>query len=338
MTPARLDTVRLQRLVRAYRESATLIAAIEIGLFTAIAKGANTLQKLTTTLDVTSINAERIVDACVALDLLIREEDTDTLRNAPDVERFLVEGTEHYAAAWMLFTRPDWDEWNRLGTHLRDKRPPVVLGGYADAFDVAAARKYHEATYSVGLGSGRRFARQVDLRTRKHVLDLGGGSGAYCIALANAYPHLTATVFDLPPVVAVAREFIEEHALSERIKTCAGDFTQDSLPTGADVIIMASNLPQYSASNIQRVVKKASDAIAPGGEFHLIGEMLVPDRNGPTDPALWALAEALVRSEGRAHSIEECMNYLSVAGFENVRHSEFIPGILTRVVGTKPTK
>ncbi len=334
MTQERVDTVRLQKLVRAYRESATLIAAIELGLFSKVASGANTIDRIAGALDLTANNAERIVDACVALGLLQR--DGDRLGNAPDVERFLVEGSTHYAGPWMLFTRPDWEDWNRLADHLRDKRPPVVLGGYAEGFGVEAARKYHEATYSIGLGSGRRFARQVDLSKRRRILDLGGGSGAYCIAIAQAHPHIQATVFDLPPVVEVAREFIASHGLSERIATHAGDFTRDPFPAGADVIIMASNLPQYSSANIRLVSSKAAAALAPGGEFHLVGEMLDSDRKGPPDPALWALAETLVRSEGRAHSVADCIGYLTEAGLEKVHAVEFIPGVLTRVVGTKP--
>ncbi len=65
-------------------------------------------------------------------------------------------------------------------------------------------------------------------------------------------------VFDLPPVTEVARDFIVSHGLSGRITTVGGDFTADALPAGADVVIMASNLPQYSREIIQRVVRKAS--------------------------------------------------------------------------------
>jgi SAM-dependent methyltransferase len=330
----RLDTVRLQRLVRAYREAATLMAAVELGLFTRVAAGADTEARLAEALGLTPANAERLVTACVALGLL--ERAGDRLRNAPDVQRFLVEGEPGYAGPWMLFTKPDWDEWGRLAEHLRRADPPVVLGKYAEGFTVEAARAYHAATYSIGLGAGRRFARQVDLGTRRHVLDLGGGSGAYCIAACQAHPHLTATVLDLPPVVEVAREFIASHGLSDRIATRAGDFTRDPLPDGADVVIMASNLPQYSREIIQRVVDRAFAALVPGGEMHLIGEMLAADRSGPVDPALWGLAEALHHSTGIAHSTVECIGYLERAGFREVAARDFVPGVLVRVVGVKP--
>ena len=329
----RPDTTRLQRLVHSYRDAAALMAAVELGLFTAVARGADTEAAVARALDLTPTNAERLVTACVALGLLAREG--DRLRNAPDVARFLVEGEPAYAGPWMLFSKPDWNEWGRLSTHLR-RRDTVVLGKYAQGFTVERAREYHEATYSIGMGAARRFVRQVDLAGRRQLLDLGGGSGCYCIVAARQHPRLRAIVLDLPPVVEVAREFIASHGLADRVSAVAGDFTRDPLPAGSDVVLMASNLPQYSRDIIQAVIGRAFAALAPGGEMHLIGEMLDGARNGPRDPALWGLAEALWGSTGVAHSVDECRGYLEHAGFRDVAAHEFVPNVLTRVSGTRP--
>ena len=337
MSSPRPDTTRLQRLVHSYRDAAALMAAVELGLFTQVARGADTEAAVARALDLTPTNAERLVTACVALGLLVREGEPGAarLRNAPDVARFLVEGEPSYAGPWMLFSKPDWNEWGRLSTHLR-RRDTVVLGKYARGFTVEQARQYHEATYSIGMGAARRFVRQVDLSGRRQVLDLGGGSGCYCIVAAQQHPGLRAIVLDLPPVVEVAREFISSHGLDDRVSAVAGDFTRDPLPTGSDVVIMASNLPQYSREIIQAVISRAFAALAPGGEMHLIGETLDAARSGPRDPALWGLAEALWGSTGVAHSVDECRGYLERAGFRAVAAHEFVPGVLTRVTGTRP--
>jgi O-methyltransferase/methyltransferase family protein len=332
----RPDTTRLQRLVHSYRDAAALMAAVELGLFTQVARGADTEAAVARALDLTATNAERLVTACVALGLLIRdgEAGTSRLRNAPDVARFLVEGEPAYAGPWMVFSKPDWNEWGRLSTHLR-RRDTVVLGKYAQGFTVEQARRYHEATYSIGMGAARRFVRQVDLTRRRQILDLGGGSGCYCIVAAQHHPRLRATVLDLSPVVEVTREFIASHGLADRVTAVAGDFTRDPLPAGADVMIMASNLPQYSREIIQTVISRAFAALAPGGEMHLIGEMLDEARTGPRDPALWGLAEALWGSTGVAHSVDECRGYFDRAGFRDLAVREFVPGVLTRVTGTR---
>jgi SAM-dependent methyltransferase len=328
-----VDSVRLQDIAYAYRHSAVLIAAVELGLFTLIAQGVDTIPRLATALDITPTNAERLLMACAALGLVV--PDGEHFTNAADVQKFLVKGEKGYAGPWILMARADRDQWSRLAEYLRSKEPPRLLGMY-ETFTVEDARRLHEATYSIGMGAGRRFVRHVDLLKRRRILDLGGGSGCYCIAAAQAHPNIRGIVLDLPPVAEVTREFIAQHGLSDRIEAQAGDFTRDPFPNDVDVVIMASNLPQYSREVVQQVVRKAYDALLPGGEMHLIGEMLRNDHKGPIGPALWALNEALYGSTGVAHSAADAVGYLERAGFVDVAAHEFIPGSLTRVSGTKP--
>ncbi|MCG8547016.1 MAG: acetylserotonin O-methyltransferase [Alphaproteobacteria bacterium] len=326
------DTARLQSLAQAYGRSAALMSAVELGLFTAVSKGAGTVAEIADALEIHPVNAERLVTMCAALDLVERQD--GRFVNAPDVERFLVEGTGRYAGDWMLFTKPAWNEWGRLTDHLRAKDLHVLpdIAGYT----VEQARAYHEATYSIGMGAGRRFVRQVDLSGRTKILDLGGGSGAYCIAAAKEWPDIAAVVFDLSPVVEVARDFIAEHGLSDRVDTLAGDFTSDPFPDDADVVIMASNLPMYGPEMIQAVVTKAFDALLPGGEMHLIGETLNDDRSGPVSAAFWGLGQALPETMGVAHSEADCTGYFETAGFVEVAVHPFVEGVLSRVTGRKP--
>ena len=331
LSPKRVDSARLQDLALSYWKSAALMSAVDLGLFTAVSKGAGTLAEIARALDLSPTNTERLVGVLCALDLLRR--DGHRLCNAPDVERFLVEGERDYAGPWILFTRPSWKNWGRLTEFLRSKQESV-LGMYED-LSVEDARSYHRATYSIGVGAGRRFLRQVDLSGRRMLLDLGGGSGAYSIVAAQAHPQLRAVVFDLPPVAEVAREFIERAGLSDRVSAQPGDFTRDALPTDADVIVMASNLPQYSRDIIQRVVRRAFEALVPGGEMHLIGETLNDDRMGPVGPALWGLNEVLQHSTGVAHSEADCVDYFEAAGFVDVSVIPFVKGTLTRVTGTR---
>ena len=333
MAKERLTTVRLQNLSQAYLNSAVLWAAVEIGLFTQISNGVTDFADLAGALGITETNAERMVTACLALDLL--EKTDGTIRNGPDVERFLVEGKDGYAGPWITFTKPEWNEWGRLSEHIRDTRPPNVLGMYADiSYD--AAKRYHQATYSIGLGAGRLFARKVDLSKRKRILDLGGGSGAYCIAACQKHPQITAIVLDRPAVTEVAAEFIAEHGLTDRIRTLPGDMVADPLPDGVDVAIMASNLSLFSAEAVRDIAAKAFAALDPGGEMHLIGHMLNDDRTGPVVPAIWAVAQAIYNSAGGLHSISDCVGYLTEAGFTDVAYDAHLPGMLDRVTGTKP--
>ena len=326
-----VTTVRLQNIAQSYGQSAALMAAVEIGVFTAISKGAGTYEEVARAVDIHPTNAERLMVMLCATGLL--EQTSGRHRNAPDVERFLVEGSPGYMGPWITFTKPQWNEWGRLAEHLRTKDLKVM--GAIDSFTVADARRYHNATYSIGMGAGRRFVRQVDLRGRKRIMDIGGGSGAYCIAAVKEHAGIRAVVLDLPVVCEVTREFIAENGVSDRVEAEPCNFTRDPFPTDCDVAIMASNLPMYSREMIAVVVKRAHDALLPGGEMHLIGETTNDERTGPWGPAYWGLGQAVSDSLGLAHSEADVIGYFKAAGFKNVGVHEFIAGALCRITGTR---
>jgi SAM-dependent methyltransferase len=327
-----LDTTRLQRIALAYWESAALFAAVELDIFSAIAAGNDTIPAVARACGISTRNAERLLTALTGMTLLSRSGERFT--NAPDVARFLVKESNRYAGPWILFTKPRWERYGRLAELLRE-RDENVLGAYTE-FTVEDARRYHAATSSIGFGAGRKFCRDVDLSNRRRLLDLGGGSGAYSINAAKTWPQLEAIVFDLPPVAEVARGYIAEHGVADRVKAMAGDFTKSDFPQGIDVVLMASNLPQYEPDLIRLVVRKAFAALVPGGEMHLVGETLNDDRTGPLSATLWGLNEAVQRSTGVAHSEADVRGYMRDAGFVDVAVHEFVHGVLSRIVGRKP--
>ncbi len=328
----RLDTTRLQKMATAYWESAALMAAVELEIFTAIAHGHDTIPAVAKAAGISERNAERLLTVLVALTLLDRQGERYV--NAPDVQRFLVKDGERYAGPWILFTKPRWTAFGELAERLRRKQENK-LGAYVE-FSVDDARRYHAATYSIGMGAARLFSRTVNLAGRKLMLDLGGGSGAYSIVATERFPGLKAIVLDLPPVTVVANDYIAANKAQDRVKTLPGDFTETPFPAGVDVVVMASNLPQYEPGLIKLVVGKAFATLEPGGEMHLIGETLHDDRRGPLSAALWGLNEAVQGSTGIAHTESDVKGYLAGAGFRDVAVHPFVPGVLSRVTGRKP--
>ena len=333
MAEKKLDTVRLQEMSRAFIESASLFAAIDLNLFTEISQGNNTVGLFAEAAGITQLNAERLMTMCATAALIHWEK--DHYKNADDVQRFLVKDEKSYAGPWLSFLRPGWKNWGNLTEKLKNLNEPRVIGNY-ESMTVEEARKYHEGTSSIGFGAGRRFVKQVDLSNRTKMMDLGGGSGAYSIVSAQANEQLQAIVFDLPPVVKVTKDFIKKNQVDDRVSTQGGDFTEDTFPEGCDVALMASNLPQYNREIVSLVIQKAFDALVPGGEMHLIGEMLDDDRAGPTDAAIWGLLEVMSNSTGLTHTRADCMGYFERAGFIQIEVNEFVPGILARVSGLKP--
>src|SRR5471032_108380 len=91
----RLDTTRLQKMAQAYWESAALMAAVELEIFTVIARGQDTIPAVAKAAGIGGRNAERLLTALSAMTLLNR--DGERFTNAADVERFLVRNSDHYA-------------------------------------------------------------------------------------------------------------------------------------------------------------------------------------------------------------------------------------------------
>jgi len=331
---SRQDSLRLQLLGWGDKLSEILSAAIELGLFTKVSEGAATIPAIAEALDILPLNAERLVVACTAMDLLRR--DGDRFTNAPDVERFLVAGRKNYQGSWFHWWRKkDHPGWHRLADYLRRKDAPAVIGENYAHHTVEEARDFHEGMYAVGMGAAHLFHRTVDLSGRKLILDLGGGSGHYSIVAAQKYPGIRAIVFDLPPVVEVTREYVAQHGLSDRISTRGGDFTADPLPVGADVVFLNGNGTIYGPDTMRAIAAKAHDAMAAGGEMHIIFEMLDDDRNGPVNAALFGVYEALMGSEGRAHSVDDVKGYMRDAGFVNLAAHDFLGRYIRRVTGQK---
>ncbi|MBK02844.1 MAG: hypothetical protein CL464_10375 [Acidimicrobiaceae bacterium] len=328
----RVDTTRLQEMARAYTTSAVLYTALDVSLFTHVSNGANTEAALVEATQLRPVDVDRLVSCALSLDLLDWED--DHLVNTADVDAYLVEGKGRYAGAWMMFTRADVGGWFNMTQKMREPHSSK-LGMYQE-LTVESARKYHQATSSIGFGAARRFVKTVDLSERRHLLDLGGGSGAYSITAAERFEGLKATVLDLPPVVVATQEYIADAGVEDRVATLGADFTVGEFPSPVDVVVMASNLPIYDSEIIGGVVARAFRALEAGGEMHLIGEMLNDDRRGPVDAAMWGMNELICGSEGRAHTRAECQSYFASAGFVDIEVIDFVPGILVRCVGRKP--
>lgn len=334
MSETRPTTVRLQKLSWAFTQSAVLFAAIEHGLFTSISQHGDSLATIAKDAGITENNAKRMITALLTLELV--ERDGDGFSNAPDVERFLVEDTRSYAERWITWFRHQWNAWGELGKRLEDTGPEDPLGFYDESFTVDHARRYHQATASVGMGAARKFMSEVPLDGRNLLFDLGGGSGAYSIEVAKRNPGLKAVVLDLPEVVAVTRDFIKEHGVEAQVSAEPCNFINDEFPTGADVILMNSNLPQYSGEMICQVLRKAFSALAPGGEMHICGEMVNEDWSGPLIPAMCSVHGVLFHSTALPHTPTDCIRYFEETGFEDVKVREFIPDILQHITGRKP--
>jgi len=128
----------------------------------------------------------------------------------------------------------------------------------------------HEQLRQIGVnaltGSIQNTVNSCDLTDARYMLDLGGGHGFYSIALAQKYPELKITLFDLPQVIALAHHFIVRFHMEEQINLLSGNFLQDDIQSGYDTVL-CSNILHSDKRDI--VLAKVKKALRPGGKIIL---------------------------------------------------------------------
>ena len=160
------------------------------------------------------------------------------------------------------------------------------------------------------------LARRAEFKQARRMLDIGGGHGLYAIGFALANPALEATVFDLPAVIEVAREYAEQYKIRGRVKLISGDFTKDAIGSGYDVIF-ASDAFYRPPDTLRSVVGKARDSLLDGGLFVTKHWAMNRDRTGPLTTVLWEFRLALDAHGHYVYDNDEYVELLREAGFDS---------------------
>jgi predicted O-methyltransferase YrrM len=157
------------------------------------------------------------------------------------------------------------------------------------------------------------LAAAVDASHAKTLLDLGGGTGIYSIALVQKNPQLRAVVFDRPEVLKVAAEMAAEYGVTDRIELAPGDMFVDPLPPGMDLVLLSNILHDWDAPECRKLIERSAAALSPRGRV-LIHDVFLNDAlDGPLPIALYSAA-LFSLTEGRAYSVGEYRAMLEAAG------------------------
>jgi L-tyrosine C(3)-methyltransferase len=160
---------------------------------------------------------------------------------------------------------------------------------------------------------------QVDYSEVNTLLDVGGGDAVNAIALARAHPHLKVTVFDLEGAVEVARDNIAAAGLADRIDVVVGDMFGDPMPDGFDLVLFAHQFVIWSPEQNQALLKRAYEALAPGGRVAVFNAFADDDGCGPLYTALDNVYFATLPSEeSTIYQWSEHEEWLGSAGFVDI--------------------
>jgi cyclopropane fatty-acyl-phospholipid synthase-like methyltransferase len=164
---------------------------------------------------------------------------------------------------------------------------------------------------------GRAVLPHIDLERCGTLLDIGGGPGTFAVMFANAFPHLACTVMDLPEILEIAEELIAEQGMGHRVRTFAGDYHTTTFPGENDVVTIFGVLHQESGESIRHILRRAYEALSPGGKIHIMDMMTDASHTAPKFSALFAVNMALTTDSGWVFSDEELKGWLEEVGFKS---------------------
>lgn len=306
---------RIMRISGAFQESCILFAALDAGVFAKLAelRRADAVT-VAAALKLDERGARLLLDACVAVRLL--EKAGDVYSNTQEAEAFLVPGSPADLSGALRYNRDVYPAWGRLLDLARSGKP-VESPALHLGDDPARTRTFVLSMHRRALGIGRAVVPCVDLRGCGTLLDVGGGPGTYSALLAQHYPELRCTVLDLPPVAAIAAELVREQNLADRVTVRPGNYRTDPFPHGNDAVIFFGVLHQESPAMIAGLMKKAFDALRPGGVVYVLDLMTDASHANPPFSALFAVNMALTTENGWVFSDEELRRWMEGAGFED---------------------
>lgn len=181
--------------------------------------------------------------------------------------------------------------------------------------DDAFADEFTAAMDCRGVVLAPALSKRVDLSEHHSVLDVAGGSGIYACALAARHTHLSACVFERPPVDRIASRSVAKRGLSERVSVIAGDMFEDELPLGFDVVLLSNVLHDWDDPVAEALLAKAARALPSGGLLLLHDAFLDANKTGPLPVAMYS-ALLMHSTEGRCFSIAEMRIWLERYGME----------------------
>jgi hypothetical protein len=279
-----LDPSKIIDLGFGFMRSQTLLAAVSMGLFTALGDEALTAAELGRRLDLHERGHADFFDGLVALGMLERDGDGADARysNTPESGAFLDKRAPTYVGGILeMFHDRIFRFWADLDEGLRTGKPQNELkhdgrGMFEVLYeDPARLEQFMLAMQGVSYPNFAAFVGTFDFSPYKTHCDVGGANGLLASMVAKRHGHLQCATFDLPMVAPIAARRLESLGLQDRVKVLSGDFFDGPLPK-ADLITMGMILHDWNLENKMHLIRSAYEALPAGGAFVAI-ENLIDD-------------------------------------------------------------
>jgi predicted O-methyltransferase YrrM len=304
----------IQQMAASFKESRILLSALELDLFTILGREKLTSDEVAIILDTDTRATDRMLNALCALGLIRKEN--KRFSNTEVTARYLVKGEKDYMSG-LMHTVHLWKSWSTMTDAV--KKGGKVTDKSLKEEDPRWTTAFIEAMHYRAVKTSAEITARLDLAGVSRVLDVGGGSGAYAMGFVNARPDINVTVFDLPDVVPLARKYIEESGMGDRIEAIEGDYHIDEFGNGFDLVFLSAVIHSNSPEQNRSLIEKGAKALNQGGQIVIVDFIMDEDRCGPFFSAIFALNMIVNTKSGDTYTESEVRSWLMQAGFSDIR-------------------
>ncbi len=307
----------------AFWPAKTLLSAIEMGLFTELARGPEPFDALSGRLGLHPRSARDFLDTLVALGFLLRTG--DRYANTPETDLFLDRRKPSYIGGILEMANLRlYRFWADLTEALRTGLPQnEVKAGTAGMFetlyaDPARLKGFLAAITGISHGANVTIARAFPWKDYHSFVDVGTAQGDLAVQIALANPHLTGRGFDLPEVAPIFEEYVAGVGVADRLTFAPGSFFTDDLPK-ADVLLMGHILHDWDLPTKKMLIAKAFDALPAGGALVVYEALIDDDRSKNAFGLMMSLNMLIETPGGFDYTGADCSGWMRDAGFATTR-------------------
>lgn len=321
----------------AFWPAKTLLSAVELEVFTLLAKSPQDAATLQHALGLHTRGTLDFLDALVALGFLQREG--GLYRNTPETDLFLDKAKPSYIGGILeMANNRLYPFWGNLTTALRTgERQNEKMEGkdlFSELYrDPAKLAEFLRAMSGVSRGANLAIAEKFPWLEYKTYVDVGTAQGDLAVQIALANPHLRGIGFDLPEVGPIFSDYVALNGLQERLTFAGGSFFTDALPK-ADVVLMGHILHDWDLETKKMLLKKSYEALPDGGAVVVYESIIDDDRSQNAFGLMMSLNMLIETDGGFDYTGADCMGWMKEAGFRETR-VEHLVGPDSMVVGIK---
>lgn len=305
--------------ILAYQKSAALAGALELDLFSAIAKGASDVPAIAAGIGASERGTRILCDHLAVMGFLEKHDGRYGL--APVSAAFLDRGSPAYVGSVATFLFSDTlragfadiaGAVRRGGTLLPEQGTMTPDHGVWVTF--ARAMAPMAAVSAQALAEGLR-ARGVPAAGPRRALDVAAGHGLYGIALLAHVPELRVTALDWAAVLEVAKENAAAAGVADRHELRAGSAFDADLGGPYDLVLLPNFLHHFDHAGCVKVLRRMHDALVPGGHVAIVESIPDEDRLSPPFAAVFSLVMLATTERGEAYTMRQLDAMLDESGF-----------------------